>query len=299
MEKRERRIIDSPFEVRDNADGTVGISGYAAVYDSPAHGEVIRSSAFNRSLAQRDNVRFLLNHEGVPLASTRAGTMTLSTDRVGLLFDIPSLDPSNPRAAELISARRRGDIHQCSFAMTATDDPLVDGVREVREAKLWDVSAVTFPWYEDTSFELTGNRKLDKQLVSLRSAPERQALIDAALRAAPPGKSSYGDLASELVEAIIARIAALSGADVWLWIDDLGDDWAVYSMFDGDDWDCYQISYAANGDGTFTLGEPFEVEAVTEYRPVTTADDPEGEPVEDDTQPRSYTPAEARALLGI
>lgn len=292
----ERRITAGPIQIRSNADGTVGLSGYAAMFDSPAHGEVVRRSAFNRTLQQRDNVRLLVNHDGVPLASVRSGTMTLTADSTGLLVDVPSLDLANPTVQELVSAMNRGDIDQMSFAFTAADDPMVSGVRELREVRLFDVSVVTFPWYEDTSVALTGNRKADKALVSLRSAPDRQALIVAALRAAPPGKASYGDLAQELTEAITARISALSGiADVWLWIDDLGDDWAVYSMFDGDDWDCYQLSYVANGDGTFTLGEPFEVEAVTEYRPLTPEETVE-ETAEDATRHLANL-AEARALL--
>lgn len=174
----ERRIFDAPFEVRSNDDGSVGVRGYAAVFDSESHGEVVRSSAFNRTLEQRDNVRLLVNHDGVPLASTKSGTMALSVDERGLLVDVPHLDMENPTARELVSAMQRRDIDQMSFAFVARDAPTEGGVRELREVTLYDVSIVTYPWYEATSVGLTGDRDMDRALVSLRAlTPEQRAEV--------------------------------------------------------------------------------------------------------------------------
>lgn len=174
----ERRQFDASIEIRQDADGTVGLSGYAAVFDAPAHGEVVKRSAFNRTLAQRDNVRLLVNHDGIPLASTRAATMSLSVDERGLRVDVPHLDPSNPTVQELISAMSRGDVDQMSFAFTASDDPIVSGVRELREVRLYDVSVVTYPWYESTTVGLIGDREMDRALVCMRSlTPEQRAEV--------------------------------------------------------------------------------------------------------------------------
>lgn len=178
----ERRVISHPIEVRQNDDGTFGVSGYAAVFDQEAHGEVIRSSAFNRSVAQGADVRCLTNHDGVPVARTKSGTMSLAVDEIGLRFDVPSLDPKNPDVQRLVSAMDRGDIDQCSFAGYFLDAQRNDaGVREVREVQLVDVSIVTFPWYEGTSVGLTGNRNVDRELIEIRAMPddERSLLISA------------------------------------------------------------------------------------------------------------------------
>jgi HK97 family phage prohead protease len=179
-----RRMAAGQIQVRKSDDGkTVGITGYASVFDSVAYGEVIRSSAFNRTLAQRDNVRLLTNHEGVPLASTKSGTLRLEVDDIGLRFDADELDMANPDVQRLVSAMGRGDIDQCSFAGYFTDTVEVDGVREVREVQLVDVSVVTYPWYEETSTSLTGDRNGDLALVCLRSlAPERRDEVLALLR---------------------------------------------------------------------------------------------------------------------
>lgn len=298
----ERRITDAKITVRTNTDGTVGVRGYAAVFDSPSNGEVIKRSAFNRTIAQSDNVRFLVNHEGVPFASTRAGTMTIGVDETGLWFDIPSLDrDNNPKVQEFCSAVERGDMYQCSFAGYFRDTPTVDGLREVREVELVDCSGVTYPWYEETSMGLTGDRGLDKLLVSARDAtatpveltPEQYSRAMQTLRAAPPGETSYGDIACQVCDAIMEALS-IGGADVWLYIDDIGADWAVYSIWDGDNWDYYQIAYSIAAD-VVTLGTPFEVEVVTEYRPMTA-----NEIAADDMGEKStHTVAEARALLGL
>lgn len=149
-----RTVSDAHLEVRDTPDGGVILRGYAAVFDREAHGEIVRSSAFTRALDHGHDVRLLVNHDGVPLARTRSGTLTLSTDATGLTVDA-TLDPENPTVQELRSAMSRGDIDQMSFAFRAVDDGVTDaGVRELLEVELWDVSVVTYPWYEQTSAEL-------------------------------------------------------------------------------------------------------------------------------------------------
>jgi HK97 family phage prohead protease len=183
--KIERRIVDANIQVRRSPDGTsVGVRGYAAVFDSVAHGEVIRAGAFNRTIAQKDNIRLLVNHEGVPLASTRAGTLTVGVDGHGEWFEAPELDMSNPDVQRLVSALDRGDIYQCSFAGYFTDVANEDGVANVREVKQVDVSIVTYPWYEDTDAGfLDGGRAVDQTLVAMRSlAPEQRDEVLALLR---------------------------------------------------------------------------------------------------------------------
>jgi HK97 family phage prohead protease len=66
------------------------------------------------------------------------------------------LDPMNPDAARIMSAMKRGDLSQMSFAFrTIKDNWNTDrSVRELREVQLFDVSVVTFPAYEQTVAEL-------------------------------------------------------------------------------------------------------------------------------------------------
>ncbi len=162
-ENEQRRIAFSNMEVRASNDGTKLI-GYAAVFDSPSEPlpwtEFVKRGAFTKTINDGADVRLLIDHEGVPLARTTSGTLTLREDDRGLLVE-SDLDPANPDAARLISALRRGDISQMSFAFrTIKDSWNADrSVRELREVQLFDVSVVTFPAYEATVAELRARRE--------------------------------------------------------------------------------------------------------------------------------------------
>lgn len=160
-----RSVAYSTLEVRALEDGTKLI-GYAAVFDSPSEPmpfvEYVRRGAFTKTLNDGADVRLLIDHEGVPLARTKSGTLTLIEDQRGLRVEA-DLDPTNPDAARIISAMRRGDLSQMSFAFrTIKDSWNTDrSVRELREVQLFDVSIVTFPAYEETVAELRAKSQVD------------------------------------------------------------------------------------------------------------------------------------------
>ena len=152
----ERRTADARWEVREEPDGTTGLRGYAAVFDAPAHGEVVRRSAFDRTLAEGAVVELLFDHEGIPMASTRGGTMSLSVDESGLVVDVPALDMESPYVKSIVSAMRRGDLQKMSFAFFTREDNYDPETmtRELTDVELVDVSVVTRPWYDATTVAL-------------------------------------------------------------------------------------------------------------------------------------------------
>ena len=160
-----RSVAYSTLEVRAAFDGTK-VVGYAAVFDSPSEPmpfvEYVRRGAFTKTLNDGADVRLLIDHEGVPLARTKSGTLSLIEDERGLRVEA-DLDPTNPDAARIISAMRRGDLSQMSFAFrTIKDSWNTDrSVRELREVQLFDVSIVTFPAYEETVAELRAQSQVD------------------------------------------------------------------------------------------------------------------------------------------
>jgi HK97 family phage prohead protease len=153
-----RSIVYSNLEVRAENEGRT-IVGYAAVWDSPSEymgfTEFVKRGAFTKTLNDGADVRLLIDHEGVPLARSKSGTLKLSEDERGLRVEA-ELDPANPDAARIMSAMKRGDLSQMSFAFrTVKDSWNADrSVRELREVQLFDVSVVTFPAYEETMAEL-------------------------------------------------------------------------------------------------------------------------------------------------
>ena len=153
-----RSVAYTTLELREAGEGNV-FTGYAALFDSPSEPmpftEYVRRGAFSKTLNDGADVRLLIDHEGVPLARTRSGTLLLQEDDRGLRVEA-TLDPMNPDAQRVMSAMRRGDLSQMSFAFrTIKDNFSADGmVRELREVQLFDVSVVTYPAYEDTIAEL-------------------------------------------------------------------------------------------------------------------------------------------------
>ena len=134
------------------------------------------------------DVRFLVNHDtnGIPLARSRNNNvnstmrLTIEQDGVHMAAD---LDEKNPKAVELLSAIERQDISGMSFMF------IVDGDRwENLESdypkryithisQIFEVSAVTWPAYEQTSINA---RSLESGKASLESA--REALESAKKR---------------------------------------------------------------------------------------------------------------------
>lgn len=149
-----------PAEIRADDDG-VTVAGYAAVFNEVADigghfREVIAPGAFREAIG-RDDVVFLVNHDGLPLARTRSGTLKLIEDWKGLRVET-SLDPDDPDVRAIVGKMRRGDLDKMSFAFRAElqewDDTQTPPLRTIKRAELHDVSVVTYPAYEGTEIGL-------------------------------------------------------------------------------------------------------------------------------------------------
>lgn len=179
----EQRVIAySNLELRATGKGNT-LTGYAAIFDSPSeplpYTEYVRKGAFQKTLKDGADVRLLIDHVGVPLARTKSGTLLLEEDERGLMVEA-NLDPANPDSARVISAMKRGDMSQMSFAFRAIKDAWDEtrSTRELREVQLYDVSVVTFPAYEETVAEI---RSRDYNQIVVPTAPSRLRLAEVRL----------------------------------------------------------------------------------------------------------------------
>jgi len=172
-----RFVAFTNLEARQDGEGNKLI-GYASVFDSPSEPmpfvEYVRRGAFAKTLNDGADVRLLIDHEGVPLARTKSGTLMLEEDDRGLRVEA-SLDPMNPDAARVISAMKRGDISQMSFAFRTIKDSWNSdrSVRELKEVQLYDVSVVTFPAYEETVAEIRSGQTAQEVATIVSNAPVR------------------------------------------------------------------------------------------------------------------------------
>ena len=172
MATAERITMNAEVRAVATEDGSMKIGGYAATFNSEATGlnfrEVIAPGAFTRALASADPVFLLVNHdmEGIPLASTQSGTLSLRQDSTGLYMEA-TLDPSNPKAQELSSAVRRGDMDKMSFAFTVSPEGQTKdaGLRTLTDIeRLYEVSVVTLPAYDSTSVGMRSVEEADLEL---------------------------------------------------------------------------------------------------------------------------------------
>jgi HK97 family phage prohead protease len=155
--KLERRALSAPLEMR--GDGQT-IAGYAAVFNSETDiggmfREKIAPGAFDATM--KGDVRALWNHDtNHVLGRTKAGTLRLSVDKRGLAVEIDL--PDTQAARDLRENMRLGNVDGMSFGFRVTkqewDETGATPLRTIQEVELFEVSAVTFPAYEDTEIAL-------------------------------------------------------------------------------------------------------------------------------------------------
>lgn len=182
--KIERRTFTiKNVEARQAEDGTMRLSGYAAVFNDDSvplpFVERIAPGAFRKTLTETPDVRLLINHEGLPLARTKNGTLRLQEDAVGLFMDADL--PDTQAARDLWTLVERGDVDQMSFAFrvirqkwndtrterTLTEVSLADG----------DVSVVTYPAYPTTTVEARAHLQEAMKALKEGRALEGESLI--------------------------------------------------------------------------------------------------------------------------
>jgi HK97 family phage prohead protease len=152
----EQRITPRRIEVRSLADGAPVIRGYAAVYDlaydvaggPSAYGwrETIVAGAIDKSVREQDDVYLFFNHDGLPIASTKAGTLTVQSDKIGYYSEARP-DPRSQYNMEIVHRLETGELDAMSWAFQAIRQEWNDDYTErwIIEAKAFDQSIVNFP----------------------------------------------------------------------------------------------------------------------------------------------------------
>jgi len=157
---REVRPMSTSFEARDAVEGeNPTIEGYFAVFNSiyeiaPGMTESVAPGAFSRTLS--GDIRALTNHDTtLVLGRTSAHTLELREDEHGLWGRI-SINPKDVDAMNLYERVKRGDVDQCSFGFEIVNEETEfrdDGSVHwtITEVNLFEVSACTFPAYQETN----------------------------------------------------------------------------------------------------------------------------------------------------
>ena len=180
MADAETRALNAPVELRQEDGGPVRVSGYAAVFNEETNiagmfTETIMPGAFTAAIERGDDVVFLVNHDGLPLARTRSGTLRLTPDERGLYIE-SELDPNDPDVRSIVPKMKRGDLDKMSFAFVPTrqswDDTGDIPKRMIEDVELFDVAIVTTPAYNGTEIGLRSWQKYREEQTKSQ-APRR------------------------------------------------------------------------------------------------------------------------------
>lgn len=182
------------FEVRaEDTDRGKTITGRPIVFgqktDLGWYDEIIERGALDTT--DLKDVRLLVNHnvDMIPLArsrnNTENSTMQLTADENGLLIRADLDTENNSDSKSLYSAVGRGDVDGMSFMFTVDKDSWDDPdsehpTRHIRSIRrVFEVSAVTFPAYSQTSIQARGlSEALDSAKESLESERSRLKAIE-------------------------------------------------------------------------------------------------------------------------
>lgn len=203
-ERRGLPLVDARIQLRaDDEVSDERFVGHAAVFNvrtaigNPMRWgfyEEIAPGAFTKTLSEGD-ARFLLDHDSYYVVSrVSAGTLSLRQDAIGLAVD-SALDLQLSYVGDLKANVRNGNITGMSFGFyvvkdqwsteeieVAGADPIEVEIRRILEVRLIEVSAVTFPAYEETDAGLRAalRHRGDPDAIRRRldARPELATLLD-------------------------------------------------------------------------------------------------------------------------
>jgi hypothetical protein len=211
-----RHFQATNLEIREaSATDEIIVTGSPIVYDTPysvvdIYGQFEeRMRAGAAANVVNADVRFLFNHDGLPLARTTSGTLTLE-DTPSALVMTATLDARQQIANDLSIAIQRGDVSQMSCGFIVGRDEWSDDMehRDIFELRdLLDVSSVTYPASPTTSIEVARRMVMEMPIESRARA--RKFYVDA--RA---GKIMSSSNQEKVLGALHTLHSALSEAGV-------------------------------------------------------------------------------------
>jgi hypothetical protein len=188
--------------------------------------ETVRSGAFTKTLAENPDVRYLINHDGLPLARTTSGTLDLSQDSTGL-HSRARVNMARGDVRDMVYALRDGDADQMSFGFRVVKQQWGEdyATRSLDELSLanGDVSVVTYPANPNTSVSVRARQVLEADPAELRAAyqaihEEREgkkisAATQRQLESVLESLNTIDEATDEAVEQIAELIGATGAVD--------------------------------------------------------------------------------------
>jgi len=137
---RHNDIRYTNFEVK-SIDDAGTFEGFASVYGNRDEtGDMVMPGAFKKTLSERPTVPVLWQHKDELVI----GSGSLVDSPAGLLIKA-QLDMEDPAAQHALRKMKLGLVKGLSIGYQVVKDAWEEGVRQLKEVKLYEVSVVTMP----------------------------------------------------------------------------------------------------------------------------------------------------------
>lgn len=202
----ERKAAKFEFEFKNDQTSGRVFSGYASTFDVDLGGDLIVEGAFTKTLQERsDRVKILWQHNdpiGKPLR--------MIEDNKGLYVE--GKISKTRLGDEALELMKDGVVDQMSIGFSipqGKSDRDENGLRIIREVKLFEFSPVTFPMNENAFIQSVKNAKnlITTEQLSQSEIKELSELltdIKTLLTNEPPTRTHFGAQPSELEQLIKA-----------------------------------------------------------------------------------------------
>ena len=176
------RSVDYSAEEKNGKKYITGILPYNKRSVDMGFYEVISPTAFNKTLADKSNVRALVNHDtSKVLGSTKSGTLELRNSPEGLVCTVEV--PNTSYGNDLFEVVSRGDCNNMSFRFMPVKYEDKGGVRTLKEIMCDEVSfGVMDPAYPDTdstTFKRSIELYMEKREIDMEKVGEALKAVDA------------------------------------------------------------------------------------------------------------------------
>ena len=204
---------------------TVHERGYEMWDENGPYVEIVAAGAGDKTMAARPDVIFLVNHRGLAMARTAAGTLELWSDRVGD-GNTAWLNPQRQDVMDLVHGIEDGTITEQSFAFMIEAGHWNADFTEYRidtyDLDRGDTSAVNYGANPHTSIAARSAREILDELDRLPAGAARAAMdrlthrVDLAQRRDQPAAPAVPDLPQHAGRTVTDLDAWLStiGADL-------------------------------------------------------------------------------------
>lgn len=197
----EKRKMDYKTRARDfkvtrtrDDEGNPIIEGYFVVFDGiyeigPGMTESVDRGAFDDTLG--DDIRILVDHDTrLVLGRTTAGTAEIAVDERGVFARV-KINPNDSDAMNAHARVERGDVSQGSFGFEILEEDAEFGEDgsvhwTIMKVRLFELSVVTFPAYEDT--DVSARTAERDEMIKKRKKEKHEAWRTAMLEKLTGGK---------------------------------------------------------------------------------------------------------------